>query len=429
MNASVFFCLVLFLGFCLPNNSQFFINVFGAQIAIREFAFLALALINLLAKRRAQETLPSGKIRQLAGLILLLAALSELLKILAYGQGVTGAINSLRIGLPLFSCLLILATGLRVNIELVWKTLLVTVAFSSTLALLSIFVNLPIFGVIEQGSILEETRGRVINANYSFGIIGLALLYRGRGAWYGHGPLFIVAAIISLVALIATWNRTYLILLVPAVLYLTFTGFRLRNALTYITVPVLVLAFAVWLYASFDVINRMVDHRIINPLTGQTSAIESIYIDNRDIIFEGAWLRVQEGYWILGLPIHEPIFGRAARTDIGWQYLNVTDTSALNVLLRYGIIPLLLLGYLFLAMARTNRSFVFRFVLIIFAVASLNIDSLMRHNSILFLTLLFFTTMKVVAEINASSSQREPTLIRTAPVNLGAPKRIVRFRS
>lgn len=382
------FYSVLFIGFFLPSNSIFHISIAGAEIQIREIAFLLLPVINLFCYSKNKVKVADKKIQYLILFFIGTIIVTELLKHMYYGGGIGSTLKTIRIGLPLFSCFLILFFGIRANIEKVWRTLLWAVSASAVLTLITPFVHLPIYPTIEGGDFIQATAGRFINANASFGIIGIYLLYRDQERWYNTGWLPRVTAILGVIILIVTFNRTYLALLALAFVYLSFSEFSFKSAIKYVSIPLFALGAFYTAYNYSDVVQRQVDNRILSIVLGETELVESVYVDNRDQIYFGVRDRIKEGYWLFGLPDNKPIF--YWYRYLGVQAMSTTDTSFVNIFLRYGAIPLILFLFIFLKLYQKSPPGIVPYTFIVFSFASLNVDSLLRHNSILFLTILLF---------------------------------------
>ena len=358
----------------------------GIEFQVREIAFLLLPFLNLLCRSTNRVKVAGKKLQYLILLFISIVVVTEVLKHLYYGGGLGATFKTIRIGLPLFSCLVILFFGLRANVEKVWRTLLWAISASAVLTIITPFVYLPIYPVIEGENIIEATAGRFINSNASFGIIGVYLLYKDQDRWYNKGLLVKITAILSIIILILSFNRTYLALLALAFVYLSFSEFSFRRAIKYVSIPFLALGVFWSFYNYSNVVQRQVDKRIISVLAGQTELVESVYVDSRDIIYMGIAEKIKKGNWLIGLPYSEKIFYKYRPGGI--YGASKTDISFVNVLLRYGIIPLIILGLIFL---RFNKGGSFgMFAFIFYLIASLNIDSLLAHNSVLFLTLILF---------------------------------------
>lgn len=383
------FYSVLFLGFFLPSNSSFHISLAGIEFQVREIAFLLLPVINLLCRSKKQVKVADKKLQILILIFISIVIATEILKHLYFGGGLGAAFKTIRIGLPLFSCLFILFFGIRANIEKVWRTLLWAISASAVLTLLTPFLYLPIYPAIEGENFIEATAGRFINSNASFGIIGVYLLYKDQERWYNQGWLPKITAVLGIIILIATFNRTYLALIALAFIYLSFTEFSLKKAFKYVSVPFIAFGVVVTTYNYSDVIQRQVDKRIFNIVLGQTELLDSVYHDNRDVIYENILDKIEKGYWVIGLPYSQKIF-YLNRTD-GVYAASKTDISFINILLRYGIIPFTLILIIYFKLLKSGTKS-FQFTLLFYTIASLNIDSLLAHNSVFFLFILLFIT-------------------------------------
>lgn len=395
------FYIVLFLGFALPSNSSFFFRLPGISLQIRELAFLLLPILNILGKSTNSVTVGNIKLRRYILLFFILILITEFFKAHYYFQGIGSFFKTLRIGLPLFSSFILVLSGIRVDIIKVWNTLLWAISISTILSIISLFIPLPIYPTIEDADYLASTGGRLTNANAPFGIIGIYLLYKDKDKWFNKGLLVKVTSILSVIALVLTFNRTYMGLAVLAVIYLTFSTFSFRNALKYLTIPIVFIVILFWSYNTFDIIQRQVDNRILSIVFGEKSLYESVYENNREVIFDGVILRIKEGYWLFGLPLNIPIFTwfRA----LGAFPMSTTDTTLVNVLLRYGIVPFILFLSILRRLISKNKSNFFLYTMTIYFIASLNMEALMRHNSILFLIIIFFISKNFVIKSNVSS--------------------------
>lgn len=404
------FYIVLFLGFALPSNSSFFFRLPGISLQIRELAFLLLPILNILGKSTNSVTVGNIKLRRYILLFFILILITEFFKAHYYFQGIGSFFKTLRIGLPLFSSFILVLSGIRVDIIKVWNTLLWAISISTILSIISLFIPLPIYPTIEDADYLASTGGRLTNANAPFGIIGIYLLYKDNDKWFNKGLLVKVTSILSVIALVLTFNRTYMGLAVLAVIYLTFSTFSFRNALKYLTIPIVFIVILFWSYNTFDIIQRQVDNRILSIVFGEKSLYESVYENNREVIFDGVILRIKEGYWLFGLPLNIPIFTwfRA----LGAFPMSTTDTTLVNVLLRYGIVPFILFLSILRRLISKNKSNFFLYTMTIYFIASLNMDAMMRHNSILFLIIIFFITKKIENEKNTNAGAHQRSRLR-----------------
>ncbi|GAB3224318.1 hypothetical protein GCM10027454_19890 [Algoriphagus aestuariicola] len=263
------------------------------------------------------------------------------------------------------------------------------------------FVDLPIYYNLEDEDILEMSNGRIVNSNASFGIIGLCLLFSSRDAWYNRGVLVRYVSILSIISLLLTFNRTYLALFVLLFVYLSYITFSRKFFLKTVFIPILFLGLTFILYTNIDTIQRQIDRRILSIIFQETSLVESTIESNRDEIYIGILEKIEKGYWIIGLPYDVPIFVRSARFGKESVLLSTTDTSFANILLRFGVVSLLLYLLILARFVKIDRAKAFSIVFIIYLLASLNVDSLMAQNSILFLVLYFYITNIQIYEKNS----------------------------
>jgi hypothetical protein len=329
----------------------------------------------------------------------------EVFKMIAYNESVVGAFKSLRIGLPLFSSLVLVYQGIRANIKIVWRTLLWAILISIILSIISIFVYLPIYYNLDNNTnILVQQAGRLINSNASFGIIGLYLLFKDKEKWYNQGKLPFYTSIASIISLILAFNRTYLVLLFVLFVYLAFSTFNWKKAFRLVITPILILGIFALVYQYSEPIRQQVDLRILSIVKGSTTLEESAIENNRDIIYEGIENRIKEGYWIFGLPYEKGVFEKYVPLQ-GRFVMSQTDTSIINVLLINGLLSLFFLIIILIKLFKIQ--YIPRALLFVFILASLNIDSLYSHNSILFL---FMFGMLYKARIQKYSRLQTQTL-------------------
>src|SRR5690606_28811875 len=149
---------------------------------------------------------------------------------------------------------------------------------------------------------LSFFQGRIINSNASFGVIGLYLLFADKNKWYNQGKLVKIVSILSIVALILTFNRTYLALIVLEFLYLAYKTFSAKTFYKILFYPLLLISIGYFFYTTFDVVQRQIDKRILSIVFQETTLAESTIENNRDQIYDGIEKRLKEGYWVIGLP-------------------------------------------------------------------------------------------------------------------------------
>ena len=402
------FYITLFLGFFLPTNSSFFLPLPGVQLSLNEFAFVLLPVINLLCFSENMVKVNNTRLKVNIVLLVVVVVFTEVvIKNLVYGQSFGDAFKTIRIGIPLISSLILIVQGIRADIRIAWKTLLVAISASVIISLLSLVVNLPIYQDLDNGAnILEERRGRLVNSNSHFGLIGMYLLIQDSNKWYSRGKLVKITAILSVFALILGFNRTFLALLFLETIYLMRVKFSLKKIRKIATYGILVLLIFFGAYLNSQTMRDQIDKRIFSIVLGDESIAENTIEGNRDVIYSAVEKKLKSGYYVLGLPYKTPIFTWPPRwsTDVE-RDIRITDTSALTILLRYGIIPLILTLLIIRQLYRFSNNLFFKTILILYLMASLNIDVILRQNSILFLAFIFFITKAHIHEQNSIHSK------------------------
>ncbi|WP_343486611.1 hypothetical protein [Allomuricauda sp. d1] len=323
-----------------------------------------------------------------------------------YGQSLGDAFKAIRVGLPLFSSLILIAQGIRADIRIVWKILLLAVSASVLIAILSMFVSLPIYPNFEGADILREQGGRLGNANFQFGLIGMYLLIQESNQWYSKGRLVKITAILSVFAIILSFNRTLLALMFLEAVYLLWNKFNFKKIRKIIFYGILALVVFFGAYANSQTMRNQIDKRIFSILEGQQTIAENTVEGNREVIYEAVEEKLISGYYVLGLPYKTPIFTWVARWSfLDDRHMTVTDTSAFTIILRYGIIPLLLIAIILRQLYVLSNNLFFKTILILFLIASLNLDLLLRLNSTLFLAFIFLITKAKIHEQDSIHSK------------------------
>ncbi|WP_425236740.1 hypothetical protein [Ulvibacterium sp.] len=398
------FYLVLFLGFFLPSNSTFYLPLPGVQLRINEFAFFVLPVINLFCYSPSGAIFKNSSLKRNIILLIIVVVFTEVVvKKFMYGQSLGDAIKAIRVGLPLFSSLVLITQGIRADITIVWKTILLAVSASVLIAILSVFVSLPIYPNFDDGAdILRQQGGRLGNANFHFGLIGMYLLIQESDKWYSQGKLVKITAILSVFAIILSFNRTLLALMSLEAAYLLWNKFDFKKIMRIASYGVLALAVFFGAYANNQTMRNQIDKRIFSILEGQQSITESTVDGNREVIYNAVEEKLTAGYYLMGLPYKTPIFTWIARWSFqDDRHMTVTDTSIFTIILRYGIIPLLLISIILKQLYSLSNNLFFKTILILILIGSLNLDLLLRLNTTLFLALIFLITK---AKINEQDS-------------------------
>jgi len=402
------FYIILFIGFFLPTNSKFYIPLPGVQLSINEFAFLVLPMINLFCYSQYNSIFKNTRLKRKIVFLILVVVFTEVIaKKFMYGQSFGEAFKSIRIGLPLFSCLILIVQGIRADIRIVWKTLLVAISASVIISVLSLVIDLPIYHDLDSGAdILKERSGRLGNSNFQFGLIGMYLLIQDKNNWYSRGKLVKITAILSVFALILSFNRTLLALLFLETIYLLWNKFNLKKILKISFYSILVLLIFFGAYSNNQSMRNQIDRRIFSIIEGQESIAENTIEGNREVIYTAVQDKLASGYYVIGLPYKTPIFTWAARWSFeDERHMAATDTSFVTILLRYGFIPLLLTLIIFKQLYTHSNNLLFKTILILLLIASLNLDTLLHQNSILFLVIIFLITTVKTHEQNSIHSK------------------------
>lgn len=380
------FIIVVFFVFCLPTNSKFYLEIGGILVSIREIGFILLPIINLLCVKVKNNSIVGKKIRIRVYFLILIVLFTEIvIKGLIYSQGIGNAIKTIRLGVPLISSLIILVQGLRPNIGYVWRAFILAIFISVLISFLSIIMNISfLYQDLEDGvNVIAHTQGRLINSNASFGIIALFLLLDNKNRWYNKGRMVKIALLFSVLSLVLTFNRTYWAILFLLTFYLILKRFKIKHIVKMMFMMTVFLLTVFYLYQNNIQIKNQLDNRVFSILSGSMSIAESTVDGNREIIYEGVLNRLFQGHWIIGLPYDIEIFTWPSIYGKDEREMTVTDTSMINILLRYGIASLLLVINLFKNIFWKDKEV--KLIFIAYLLASLNVDSLMGQNSIFFL--------------------------------------------
>lgn len=383
------FCSILFCALFLPTNDFFVIQ--SIDITLKAVLFVFLAIINIFGRHKNQFIL-SKEIRTLSFAFIFITFFTEIIiKPLYFYESISNGFKSFYLGMPLFLGLTLLLFNLRINIKMIWNTLCLAILVSVVLSILSLFVNIPIYQYEDRFTQFSDSfgGGRIPNANASFGIIALIILMKYPNRWFSAHLFYKLAYIVSILSLIITFNRTYIGLLIIIYLILFIRDFSTKEIFKNLAIPALIITFTVYFYNTNEMVEKQVNERILYLFDDKIKSNDNLFQDNRDMIYEGVVNNIHEGYWMIGLPFTKPMFYMYL-LKVNAQY---TDTSFVNILLRFGFIPLIIFMIILFRMYKTSGMPLFKYVFIIFVLASLNIDSLYRHNTIFFLFVLYFISL------------------------------------
>lgn len=401
--ANLIFYILLFVGFFLPTNSEMYIPLPGVLLKFSELAFITLPIVNLLCSSAYEKVVLDKRLYNIILSYLLFVFFIEFsIKPIFYDQPIADSFRSFRLGLPLYSSLIILLMGIKADIKIVWKVLLYTIGTSIILSVLSIFISLPIYYNIGNENILELFNGRVINSNASFGIIGLYLLFSDKDKWYNQGYLVKAVSLLSVLSLIITFNRTYLALLLMGFVIITIKNFSIKNIYKIVLYPTLLFIVLFFVYNNFNTVKNQIDKRILSLVFKEEVFIKSTISSSRNNIYDGVSNRMRQDYWIIGLPYDVEIFSQYMPVQ-GEYHATKTDISFVNILLRYGIVSLIIFLCFLYRLQRTTKFPLI--ILLSYILASLNTDSLFNQNSILFLILFSIIYMSKEFVLKDSNSK------------------------
>lgn len=391
---SIIFLIVFFIGFSLPNGNTFYLYFPGVTLSLNEIAYILLPLINFFSTKTHSEFNGKKHLNKVIILFFISIFISEYIKLIIFQHNIDDVIKSIRVGLPLFSTLLIFYKGFCVKIKYMWNALMLVIFVSVVISFISLFVSMPFLQLGNPVDRLIENGGRIGNSNAPFGIVSIYILFKGYKNVYMQSNLTYLGLVASSISLVASFNRTYLILSFLMGVFIFLRSGKLILKIRQIVLIVFVIIFIVLLYNSNEYVKKQVDTRILSVIKQDDSVYNQAIADNRDIMYESIFDQVKEGYWKNGMSITTPIFiwenyGRYLPMDI-------TDITLVNLLLRYGFFPTLLFLYLLYSMNKINKDPLFSTALLLYFLASFNMCSLMRHNSILFLGMVFYLTIITV---------------------------------
>lgn len=388
------FYFIVFIVFYNPVNDAYHIEIFGVKLALSEIAFLALPFINLLIERKYSQEVCSEDLKRIVVIFFFYIVSVSFIKDVIYIGSFGDFTKSLRLSLPLISSFTILLSGLRVDIKKLWRIILIAVLLSNMIAISAFLFHIERF--LPPKDNLTRA-GRLFNSNFEFSIIALFLLFESKKFWYNKGFLPIITSVFSLLGLIMHGNRTFLIAVFLSSLYFTFTKFSL-SILVRSSIILLIVGFTfIMVYLNVDVLKRQVDLRILPLVMTNEYVFEDAYYNNRDFIVDGVIEKIDQGYWLIGLPYSKPIFSYNMNVYriSGRDKMVLTDTSLVNLLLRYGILALILFSIIFFRLFvnnlhSANPSRIFLYTTPFYFLTSINVDSFVSHNLIFFLIIVLF---------------------------------------
>lgn len=379
------FYILFFIGFCLPTNSNFYIPLPGVLLKFNEVAFLLLPLVNEFCKSNESFKISGAYLRaKCLFLVVIIFFIELIIKNIAFEQNIGDGIKSIRLGLSMLVTVYFIYRGINVNLKKLFNVFIYTLLISYFLTLLSGFVSLPIYHNVDgNDDTTSSFGGRIINSNFSFGLIGLYLLFNNRSYWYNEKTIHKLTYVISVIIMILSFNRTLMAASALMIFIMLVRKFNIKSILTISVCVISILGIVTYLYNTNNIIKNQLDKRVLGVIFLDQSLSKEVLEDNRDQIYEGIKDRIKEGYWLIGMDFKDGIFSMYKKNT--FYVAKKTDLSFINIILRYGIFPLIL--YLNILYIIYQRNLFFRLVLLLYVVCSFNIDLLMNQNSIFFIGL------------------------------------------
>lgn len=396
------FNFLLFLLFVFPVFELATFSLGPIITNVREVCLVLLPVVYFFYPSRKAVLSAQTKYWLLAFFAILIA--TEAVKKMMYGLPPFDAVKNFRVTLPVLSGLLICLQGRKIDPAATIKTMLVAIIISYLLTPLMVLLGIQSSAMIVGDRELQVAylrNGRFANSNFEFSLLGIAILFyvpriETMSRWFKR--LLMSAAILSIVMLILSFNRTMLAAagLLGVVLFLTNLEVRTLN---YILVTTFLAgSVAGYFYITTPRIQRQVDQRILVVFEENRSLAEQVYYDNRDKLY-AEFLDKLDDYWMLGMPGGERLLDLERNTSAK------SDISLFNVWIRHGLLALIgfviVLSLMYADQKKKmnwlpDRSLshqVAKAVFVtfpLFVLASFNIDALVAHNAILFI-LLFMT--------------------------------------
>lgn len=383
------FFFVFFISFYSPVNSASFFGITSVMISSSEVAFILLPLINLSIRNKNKIEVNFKYVREIGIAFIAYVVAIEFVKEIMIEGSVGDFAKSIRLSLPLLSAMSIFITGLRVDIKKFWFVLLITVVISNLLSVIAFLFEISRFLPPEES---YTSFGRMYNSNAGFGLIALYLVFESKKVWYNKSWFVFIVSLTSVVGLLLTGNRTMILVAILLSLVISFKKYSFKTLLRgSFFLFVAIYAFYL-LYSNNSYIERQINRRVLSLTSGDVSILEDAYYGSREIILQDTKKNIENGAWIIGLPYQKEIFeyGKDIYLKSGRGKMKMTDTSLINITLRYGIVALILFLLFFFFLYRgnylkENKSYIFLYTFPFYFLAAFNLDELVQHNSILFI--------------------------------------------
>lgn len=406
-NLSTILLFLLFAAFCLPDANLMLFSVGGIFITLKEVVLILFILFYWLLPLHCHVV--DFRTRNLIRLFLFCIVFNELLKVLVYDQSLFNAIKSLRTGLPLISAMVILLAGVRLPplmaVKVLCWSLMTSFLLTGVFYILRLEFQYVTASGVETFSSLQQS-GRFFNQNFEFSILGLTfLLFEWPKLKKPEKSVYRFLASTSILALIAAalaFNRTVYIGILIIVAVSLFKRNSASALIRATAICVSLLSILYYLYHTNPAISRQIDKRIVSVIEGgQQHLAANVLENNRDVLYE-QYLENVKVFWALGIPMEKPLSITFDRKTLERRALGTSDIGLLNIWMRYGLLSLIFFIMIFYYSFVTHKTLiigsgwnVIKYSAIVFFILSFNIDTLVKHNAIILLSLMatFYPTM------------------------------------
>lgn len=393
------FGFLLALAFLPPDYRFLYLPSFGGIIfSAKEISLMALPVVYYFFYPDRKLHVISPGLRQLIFLFFGAIVLAEFLKMGFYRQSVGDIAKSVRVGIPLFSGLLILVQGVKLNPKWCVSVFLSILALSMLLTPIMPFLGLDgVYRDLGDAEIELEVlkRGRIFNQNFPFALIGVAALFVCRK--WGAGDraerrlyhLVVALSCLSVLVAVLSFNRTFLAGMALVGVICSIRYFQASRLVKGGLIVLIAIGPALAFYNTSEEVQRQVDTRILEVLEDRDVFLERIYYQNRAQMYEYYWGDLKQ-FWSLGLPGYRHPWVTSEGTS------SKTDISLYNIWIKYGLGALVVFVVFWAKFYRSARNWLgriqsdsiagglLRAVVVAFPVyllASLNMDVLVHHNA------------------------------------------------
>lgn len=398
----VLFNVLVFLAFFASTPALTPLPVGGAILNLREVCLILLPLVYSFYPNRDIQVI-SKPVKYLVVAFVLMTLLSEMLKIPVYASGLSSYFRAFRVCVALFSAMLILIQGVKIDPEGIKKAILLSllVSFILTVVLDVMGMGPKTIAAGDEQIELNSDNGRFGNQNASMAIFAIAFLLDRKLLMETFGRQKLLAYItfsFAVIILVFSFNRTMLAAAAIMVAYYFLRGFSVKKIFQIAILAAICVKVLMYLYDTNKKVKDQFDYRIFTVWEhGFDQENREAIAGQRTMLYKFYEERFGE-YYPLGIPIE---VGFAPNSKTG-KPMNTSDISVLTITLRYGIIVgivfLILIWQLFRTMQKKypghkKANKVYNKLVVPYIMGflcSLNIDLFARHNFIVFLVLFLF---------------------------------------